>query len=62
MDEGRKDRSGGKPPRAQRLKAALRENLRRRKVQARGRHTAQGSQGGQPDEIPVRQPGNDTDK
>jgi hypothetical protein len=62
MDEGHKGKAGGKPPREQRLKAALRENLRRRKAQARGRGAAQGPERADAATPPVRQPGNDTDK
>ena len=62
MDEGRKGEGGGKPPRAARLKAALRENLRRRKAQARARVAARVPEGADAAKPPVRQPGNDADK
>ncbi|MGP0094648.1 MAG: hypothetical protein ACLPKB_32565 [Xanthobacteraceae bacterium] len=62
MDERRKGKVGGKPPREQRLKAALRENLRRRKAQARGRGAAQGPELPDAATPPVRRPGNDTAK
>jgi hypothetical protein len=62
MGEGGKGGTRGKPPGAQRLKAALRENLRRRKAQARGRAAARGREAEEPPEASVRQPGNDTDK
>jgi hypothetical protein len=62
MDEGRKGKVGGKPPRAARLKAALRENLRRRKAQALGRVAARAPEGADAAKSPVRQPGNDADK
>ncbi len=42
MSEPRKDE------RAERLKAALRENLKRRKAQARGREEPEASAGGEP--------------
>jgi hypothetical protein len=62
MGEGGKGKAGGKPPRAARLKAALRENLRRRKAQARGRGAAQAPERAETAKPPLRQPGNDTDK
>ncbi len=62
MDEGRKGKAGGKPPRTARLKAALRENLRRRKAQARGRGASQAPDCADVAKPPVRQPGNDADK
>ena len=62
MDEGRKGGAGGKPPRAQRLKAALRENLKRRKAQARGRVAAQAPGRADVAGTQVRRPGNDADK
>ena len=42
-DEGSREAMGGAKPddRAERLKAALRENLRRRKAQARGREATE---------------------
>jgi hypothetical protein len=62
MDKGQQGKAGGKPPRAARLKAALRENLRRRKAQARGRVAAQAPERADAGKAPVRQPGNDADK
>jgi len=62
MGEGGKGKAGRKPPRAARLKAALRENLRRRKAQARGRVAVQAPEGAGAARPAVRPPGNDADK
>jgi hypothetical protein len=42
QDSGPADRSKGATARADRLRRALRENLKRRKTQARGREQAEG--------------------
>jgi len=57
LKAGMTERSQRREAREQRLQAALRENLRRRKAQARGREDAAGHPRGDRDAPPVRPAG-----
>ena len=48
MDEPKNRQGAGKPDKAERLAEALRENLRKRKAQARARREAPGSSENRP--------------